>query len=180
MKLLKWVLAALALLGVLFVGGSLLLPATSHVERSIVIQRPPAEVFATLNSFRRFNEWSPWAAADPQASYRYEGPAEGVGARMSWSGNQAIGTGSQRIVESRTPQHVKVALEFGGTSSIATYRLTPEDGGAATRVDWSFDTGHGFNPLARWFGLLFDRMIGGDYERGLARLKQILEAPPAR
>ncbi len=179
MKLLKWALGILILLGVLLVAGSLLLPARTHVERSITIQRPPAEVFATLNSFRRFNEWSPWFAADPQARYAYEGPAEGVGAGMRWSGNQAVGTGSQRIIESQPPARVVVALDFGGHPSVATYTLRAE-GAGATRVTWAFDTEHGYNPMSRWFGLLFDRMIGPDYERGLASLKTLLETTPPR
>lgn len=179
MKLLKWVLGLLIVLGVVLVAGSLLLPARSHVERSITIQRPPAEVFATLNSFRRFNEWSPWFAADPQAKYTYEGPAEGVGASMRWSGNQAVGTGSQRITGSRAPEQVIVALDFGGHPSVATYTLVAE-GGNATRLTWAFDTEHGYNPISRWFGLLFDRMIGADYERGLGQLKTVLEQAPAR
>lgn len=175
MKLLKWTLGILILLGVLLGAGSLLLPGRTHVERSITIERPPAEVFATLNSFRRFNEWSPWFAADPQAKYTYEGPAEGVGAGMRWSGNQAVGSGSQRITESRAPERVVVALDFDGHPSVATYTLTAE-GAGATRVTWAFDTEHGYNPISRWFGLLFDRMLGADYERGLAQLKTLSEA----
>lgn len=179
MKLLKWALGVLVLFGVLFVAGSLLLPARSHVERSISIQRPPADVFRALDSFQRFNEWSPWFAADPQAQYRFEGPAAGVGARMAWSGNRAVGSGSQRIIESQPPRRIVVALEFDGHASTATYTLVPEgDGG--TRLTWAFDAEHGFDPFARWFGLLFDRMIGGDYARGLAQLKAVLEKPEAR
>ena len=179
MKLLKWTLGTLILLGVLLVLGSLLLPARTHVERSITIQRPPAEVFATLNSFRRFNEWSPWFAADPQAKYTYEGPVESVGAGMRWSGNQAVGTGSQRITESQAPTRVVVALDFGGHPSVATYTLAAE-GAGATRLTWSFDIEHGYNPMSRWFGLLFDRMMGPDYERGLSKLKSLLETAPPR
>lgn len=178
MKLLKWTLAMLALLGVVLVGGSLLLPAQTQVERSVLIERPQAEVFATLNSFRRFNEWSPWFAADPDAKYEYTGPAAGVGAGMQWSGNRAVGSGSQKILESVPNQKVVVALEFGGSAATATYALTPE--GAATRVSWRFESQHGYNPLNRWMGLLFDKMIGGDFERGLAALKHVLEQPAGK
>lgn len=178
MKFLKWVLAMLALLGVVLVGGSLLLPAQTQVERSVLIERPVTEVFATLNSFRRFNQWSPWFAADPQAKYDYSGPADGVGAGMQWSGNRAVGSGSQKILESVPNQKVVVALDFGGSAATATYTLTPE--GAATRLSWRFESEHGFNPFNRWMGLLFDKMIGGDFERGLASLKQLLEQPAAK
>lgn len=176
MKFLKWTLGIVALLGVVLIGGSLLLPASTHVERSVVIQRAPADVYATLNSFRRFHEWSPWAEADPQAKYTYEGPAEGVGAIMKWSGNQAVGSGSQHIVESVPNARIRVALDFDGSEAMAVYTLTPEAGNA-TRLTWGFDADHGFNPFGRWFGLLFERMMGPDFERGLAKLKALLEQP---
>lgn len=178
MKLLKWSLGSLMLVGVLFVVGGLLLPARTHVERSVLVERPAADVFRTLNSFQRFNEWSPWFAADPQAKYSYDGPGEGVGARMAWSGNRAVGSGSQEIIESHASDRIVVALDFGGSMATATYRLVAQ--GDATQVTWSFDTDHGFNPLERWFGLMFEQMIGNDYESGLARLKTMLEQPGTR
>ena len=95
MKLFRWTLAAIVAVGLVFVAGGLLLPSTTHVERSVVIERSPEQVFATLDSFERFNAWSPWAEYDPQARYTFEGPAQGVGARMRWVGNQAVGSGSQ-------------------------------------------------------------------------------------
>lgn len=175
MKVIKWALAFALLLGVLVIGGSLLLPASTHVERSIVIHRSPAQVFAVLDSFERFNQWSPWAPLDAQATYRYEGPASGKGARMSWRGNAAMGSGRQEILESIRDQRVTVTLDFEGSSALSTYTLTPVQGG--TQVTWAFDSQHGFNPMARWFGLLFERMIGPDFENGLQRLKVLLESP---
>lgn len=178
MKFLKGALAVLVVLGLLAVAGSLLLPARTHVERSIMVDRPPAQVFAVVNSFQRFKQWSPWAAYDPNAEYRFEGPASGVGARMSWSGNRSVGSGSQEIVESVPDRRVGIALDFDGSAALAAYTLTPEGGG--TRVTWSFDSEHGYNPMSRLFGLLFDRMIGPDYEQGLTKLKALLESEPAR
>ena len=70
-----------------------------------------------------------------------------------------------------------MALDFDGSQAQATYRLVPEAGG--TRVTWAFDSAHGLNPFRRWLGLLFDRMIGADYEKGLARLKALMEASDA-
>jgi hypothetical protein len=174
MKLLKGLLGLLLLLGVLLVAGAMLLPATTHVERTIVIERPQAEVFAVLNSFQRFNQWSPWAEYDPDAVYTFEGPSHGVGARMSWVGNRSVGSGSQTIRESIPYSHIVVALEFNGDASTASYALAPD--GEATRLTWSFESEHGFNPLSRWMGLLFEKMIGSDYEDGLAKLKSLLES----
>lgn len=179
MKILKWLLGALMVLAVVTVGGALLLPAQSRVERSASIARPPAEVFEVLNSFQRFNEWSPWFAADPNARYTYTGPATGVGAKMSWAGNRSVGSGSQEILESVPPSRIVNALDFGGAGQArATYTLVPE--GHTTRVTWSLQVSHGMNPLDRWFGfLLLDRVVGQDFERGLAQLKALLEKPQA-
>ena len=75
MKLFRWTLATIVAVGLVFVAGGLLLPSTTHVERSVVIERSPEQVFATLDSFERFNAWSPWAEYDPQARYTFDGPA---------------------------------------------------------------------------------------------------------
>lgn len=173
MKMIRWVLAAIAVLGAVFVAGGMLLPSTTHVERSIVIQCSPAQVFDTLDSFGRFNAWSPWAEYDPQAKYTFEGPARGVGARMRWVGNRAVGSGSQEITASEPHRRIAVALDFDGSQAQASYVLAQE--GPGTHVTWAFDSAHGMNPFKRWLGLVFDRMIGADYEKGLAKLKAMLE-----
>ena len=177
MKLFRWTLATIVAVGLVFVAGGLLLPSTTHVERSVVIERSPEQVFATLDSFERFNAWSPWAEYDPQARYTFEGAVQGVGARMRWVGNRAVGSGSQEVIASEPHSRIAVALDFDGSQAQATYLLVPEAGG--TRVTWAFDSAHGLNPFRRWLGLLFDRMIGADYEKGLARLKALMEASDA-
>ncbi len=176
MKLLKWLLVSVVVFGIVLVGGSLFLPATTHVERSIHIAKAPSEVFATLDSFERFNEWSPWFEMDPAAQYSYSGTASGVGARMSWVGSPSVGSGSQEILVSEPHARIVNALDFGNSQAKATYLFKPEGGG--THLSWSLDSEHGYNPLNRWFGaLLLDRMIGKDYEKGLAKLKALQEGP---
>ncbi len=174
MKVLQWLLGAGLLAGLLLVGGSLLLPAQTRVERSILIAQPPERIFAVLDSFQHFNAWSPWVDLDPRAHYSYSGPVSGPGARMAWQGAPAMGSGSQRIVSSLAPERVDIELSFGEQQAMAQYLLRPE--GPVTRVTWRLESKHGYNPLSRWFGLLLDRMIGPDFERGLQRLKQRLEA----
>lgn len=178
MRILKRVLLGLLALLVLLVAVAFVLPRTVHVERSVAIAAPPEAVFPLVNSFRRFNEWSPWAGLDPNTKYTFEGPDEGVNAKMSWSGNSDVGTGVQTILESVPSSHVKTSLDFGDQgAAIASFTLTPD--GAGTKVTWSFDTDLGMNPIARWFGLFFDGMVGKDYESGLSRLKALAERPGA-
>jgi effector-binding domain-containing protein/carbon monoxide dehydrogenase subunit G len=172
-----------AALGVAAVGGavllaSLFLPTTARVERSIVVEAPQATVFTVLNGFRQFDKWSPWADLDPAAQTTYEGPAFGVGAKMSWAGNDAVGTGSQEIIESTAHSAIRLRLGFGGAPGAftSTYALQPVDGG--TRVTWAFDADYAGSIVGRWFGLLTGRMVGPDYDTGLQRLKALVEAMP--
>jgi effector-binding domain-containing protein len=178
MNILKKIALSFAVFVVLLVAIGWFLPRTAHVERSIVIDAPQATVFTVLNGFRQFNRWSPWADIDPQATTTYEGPETGVGAKMSWAGNDEVGTGSQEILESAPYARIGVRLTFGEFPGdfIATYALAPEGGG--TRVTWSFDADYGSSIFGRYFGLLSDTMLGPDYEKGLGRLKQFAESLP--
>lgn len=178
MRILKKIVIALVLIVVAAAGISFLLPRQVHVERSAVIDAPRASVFVLVNGFRNFNKWSPWHEMDPQAKHTYEGPDTGVGAKMSWSGDpKTVGSGSQEIVESHPWDAVRVSLDFGDQGkAMAQYTLTPE--GSGTRITWGFDTDLGMNPVSRYFGLMFDGMIGKDYEKGLASLKTLAEGLP--
>jgi effector-binding domain-containing protein len=178
MRILKWLIGGLLALAALFVVVGFLLPDHVHVERAIVIERSPAHVHAILDGYERFNEWSPWAEMDPNATYTYTGPKRGVGARLAWSGDPAtVGTGSQEITASVPDQRVETALDFGEHGkATAAFVLTPENGG--TRVVWGFDTHFDGNLVGRWFGLLMERMLAPDYERGLVRLKALVESLP--
>jgi effector-binding domain-containing protein len=149
-----------------------------HVERSAVVQAPPATVFAQIDGYRTFNKWSPWYAIDPNAKYSIEGPETGVGAKMSWTGDpKTVGSGSQEIVESVPYERVKTRLDFGGEGTAeAIFTLTPESGG--TKVVWGLDTDMGASPIGRYFGLMMDSMVGKDYDKGLERLKTLAEGLP--
>lgn len=176
MRILKWLGIALAALAALFVFGGLLLPDRTVVERETVIARPPAVVFAALDGFARFNEWSPWRDYDPTATYTREGPPRGVGARLRWAGEQ--GAGSQEIIALEALHSIAVKLDFGQDGgALATFLLRPA--GEGTRLIWRFEFDAEGRWSGRWFSLLLDRFVGADYERGLAALKTLLEAEPA-
>ena len=178
MNVIKKALIVIAAVSGLFVVVGLLLPRTAHVQRAIVVDAPPATVFTVLNGFRQFSRWSPWADIDPNAQTTIEGPDVGVGAKMSWSGNAQVGSGSQEIVESTPYSGIRVRLGFGdfpGDFS-ATYDVRPA--AAGTEVVWGFHAEYGSSVVGRWFGLFSDRMIGPDYEKGLARLKTFVEQLP--
>ncbi len=173
--MLRNIVLGLVLLVALFFSVGLVLPDRVHVQRSIKIQAPDAQVFALVNSFRRFDQWSPWADKDPQMKVQISGPAYGVGAHYEWTGNKAVGSGTQEIVGSTENAQVKTRLSFAGFDqpSLATFDL--EQDGPSTRVTWGLEISLGRNPIGHYFGLLMDRQIGPDYERGLARLKTLAE-----
>lgn len=179
MSMLKKLLLGVAVLVALVVAGGFLLPRTAHVERSISVMAPPATVFTVLNGFRQFRRWSPWQDADPGMVVTFGGPPTGVGASLDWSGNAAVGRGRQEILESEPYRRIVLRLQFGDTGGDfrSTYTLAPE--GRGTRVTWGFDADYGNSLFGRYFGLLSDSMVGGDYEKGLERLKALVETLPA-
>lgn len=176
LTLLKWIVYLVIAAAVIVVGGSFLLPAEAVVTRSIEIAAPQDKVFAIVGDLRRFNEYSPWADLDPETKYEFSGPEQGVGQKMIWtSGNPNVGSGSQTVTEHAPPDHAALELDFGQMGiATSTWDLEPAAGG--TRATWGFRSR--LDGIAeRWFGLMFDKWIGADYERGLARLKTAAEKP---
>ena len=174
MRIVKGIVIGLLLLAALLLAIGFMLPRHGHVERSIVINAPQAEVFDTVNSIRRFNEFSPWVGTGPTVQYTYEGPDHGVGAKMSWPrmGGDG-GTDSNEIVESSAPGGVRMRISSENTADVA-FVLEPVDGG--TRVTWTFDIDFGNNLIWRSYGLMLDEIVGPDYEKGLTKLKQVMES----
>jgi effector-binding domain-containing protein len=169
---------------VIFVATGYLLPKQVHIERSITVDRPASVMFELLNSYRYYNQWSPLAERDTNVEFVISGPESGVGAHLSWIGEpHLVGTGWQEIVASKPYELINIKLDFEAQGVADTgYRLVSL--GNSTRVTWFFDSDltEGINfPdsfLGRYFGLLFDRWVGGDYEQGLANLKQYAESLP--
>src|SRR3954470_185990 len=142
MRFLKNLLLFIVAVVVLLAGVAFVLPGSAHVERSITINRPASEVHAILNSYRRFNEWSPWAAKDPNAKYVVSGPVSGVGAKESWVGNpDTVGSGSQEIIESTPNQSGTTQLKFGEMfQARAHFGLSADTAATNTKVLWTFDS----------------------------------------
>jgi uncharacterized protein YndB with AHSA1/START domain len=173
---LKWLFYLIAAIALIVVGGSFLLPAQAVVTRSIEIAAPPDKVFAIVGDLRRFNEFSPWADLDPNIKYTFEGPESGVGQKMNWTSDNAdVGSGSQTITKYEPPNFLETQLDFGMRGKpVASFDLVPSTSG--TKATWTFKADLEGIP-AKWFGLMFDRWIGADYEKGLFKLKTVAEAP---
>jgi hypothetical protein len=167
------------LLGLLFllIVIGFLLPSSAEVERSIVIDAPADKIFPHINSMRAFHAWSPWSDVDPATEYRFEGPEQGVGSRMTWqSGDSRVGQGSQEITGSVLNERVETSLLFGEDGNgKATFVL--EADGLSTRVRWLFETEFGWDLFSRYVGLMLDTMIGASYTKGLKEMKSQIEQP---
>lgn len=165
------VIIVVLLIGLFLPGGG-----HGHVERSIIIERPASHVFDVLNSYKRFNEWSPWAKKDPEASYSFSGPTDGQGALMTWSGSQEVGSGRWEILESTPTSTVKMIHSVsGGRTATVLYDIASTDN-LGVKVTWNYNVELGNNPIERIKGRYLDSSIGGDYQYGLMRLKALIES----
>jgi effector-binding domain-containing protein len=175
--MLKRILVILvAVLIVLAVVG-MLLPRNTRVQRTVTIDRPASLIYATVNSFQLFPQWSPWQNLDPNMHQTTEGARDGVGAKLRWSGNDKVGSGTQVITASIPNESVASDIDFGKMGvAKSTVLLVPQ--GTSTLVTWSLDIDMGASPIGHYFGLMMDRMIGKDYETGLSKLKALVEAMP--
>jgi uncharacterized protein YndB with AHSA1/START domain len=174
-KIFIGVFAVLALLAVVISTR----PAAFHVERSIAIAAPPESAFTQVNDFHQWATWSPYEKLDPNLSRKYEGAPSGVGAVYSWAGTPKVGEGRMTIEKTDAPSLVSIKLEFFKPMSMtnrATFRFTPTPGG--TRVTWAMDGTKNFMSKAFHMIVDMDKLIGGDFERGLATLKANAESTP--
>ena len=150
-------------------------PDTLHVERSATIQAPPEEIFPLISDFRRWASWSPYETRDPAMKKTYGGAAQGKGAVYEWEGSSEVGQGRMEITDA-DPSRITIKLDFIKPlegHNVADFALVPQ--GGTTNVTWSMD---GPSPyIGKLIGVFMnmDRMIGSDFEAGLANLKAIAE-----
>ena len=146
------------------------------VSRRTTVIADPARVHGLVDDFHLWTAWSPWEDLDPDLVREYAGPTAGVGARYAWSGNRKAGQGSMEITSS-TPDAIGIRLQFFKpfrSTNEVTFTLTPAVDG--TEVVWLMSgrrTGL-WGLLGRLFPM--DRLIGKDFEKGLARLKAVAES----
>jgi hypothetical protein len=148
------------------------------VERSITVNAPSHRVHGLVDDFHNWTSWSPWEDLDPDLQRSYSGADQGAGARYEWSGNRKAGQGSMQITGS-TPEGIDIALEFlKPFKSTSMTRFAFEPSGSGTEVRWQM-TGEQ-KGLMGLFGkfVSMEKLIGPDFEKGLARLKAVAEESP--
>jgi uncharacterized protein YndB with AHSA1/START domain len=151
-------------------------PDTFRVERSTTIKAPPEKIFPLIDDFHRWTTWSPWEKMDPAMTRTHSGAPSGKGAVYEWEGNSKVGRGRMEIVDSVPSSRVAIKLDFlkpMEAHNIAEFTLTPS--GDSTRVTWVM---HGPAPFVSKLMQVFmsmDRMVGKDFEAGLANMKAAAE-----
>jgi|SRR5579872_2023472 len=150
------------------------MPSFEHT-RSIVVAAPPAALHALVADLHAWTKWSPWEGLDADLKRTYTGSEKGPGARYAWVGKKS-GEGSMLVTGAATDR-IELDLDFVRpfkAKNKVVFRLEPD--GSGTRVTWTM-SGMRNVLLAVMGSLFFDRMIGKDFDKGLAKLKAVAETP---
>jgi len=179
MRILQRIGIALAVFVALVVIGGFFVPSSWQVEESVEVAAAPVDILPLVETPRRWEEWAAWTKARyPDMESEYAGPERGAGAIWRWRGRSS-GNGTLEITKSDPASGIDYVLTFEGFS--------PTPGGlrfetvpVGTRVVWWMKGDVGNNPLARYFSLLMEPMMGKDLRAGLGKLKAVAEAAAAR
>jgi uncharacterized protein YndB with AHSA1/START domain len=176
MRIFKIILLSIVAIAVLLAIVGFLLPSKYSVSRSIVINAPAEKVYALIAAPREWARWTVWNRRDPAMKITYSGPASGQGAKWAWD-SKSEGTGWMEFTAAEPNRRVEYILVFPEfeTRSRGALTLLPE--GSATGVTWAMSGEVGANPFKHYFAAFMDRMVGPDFEGGLANLKALAEKP---
>jgi hypothetical protein len=168
------IVLAVAIAAVLIIAATK--PGSFSVQRSAVVNAPADKVFPLIADFHQWLNWSPWEGRDPALKRTYSGAERGKGAIYAWEGNRNVGSGRMEILEANSPSLVEIQLDFlkpFEAHNIAEFTMLPQ--GNATNLTWVM---HGPSPFMSKVMHVFinmDKMIGKDFETGLANLKAAAE-----
>lgn len=151
-------------------------PDDFRISRSLVIKAPADKIYPLIADFKAWDAWSPWEHKDPNMKRTYSEPSGGQGATYAWEGNSEVGSGEMTMAEATSPSKVKLDMHFKApfeARHVGEFTLVPE--GDGTNVTWSM-SGHA--PLVSKVMCLFfsmDKMVGTEFEKGLADMKKKTE-----
>jgi uncharacterized protein YndB with AHSA1/START domain len=155
-------------------------PATFRVQRAAVVQAPPERIFPLISNFHQWKGWSPWENKDPGMTRSYDGAESGKGAVYAWEGNKNVGSGRMEILEATSPSKISIKLDFFKpfeAHNTAEFTMLPRNSatGPMTNVSWVMHGPAPFVHRVMQMFMDFDKMIGKDFEAGLANLKSLAE-----
>jgi len=157
-------------------GYAMTMPDNFRVQRTTSIKAPPEKIFPLINDFHRWGSWSPWEKMDPEMKRTYSGAASGKGAAYAWQGNSKVGEGRMEIADTSPPSKVTIKLDFMKPfEAHNTAEFTLEPKGDSTNVTWAMYGPSEFITKVMGVFVSMDKMIGKDFETGLANLKTVAE-----
>lgn len=170
--LLLYVLVFIALILLLLFIIAARRPDEFAVRRSADIRAPADKVFSLINDFREWPKWSPWEKLDPNLKRTLSGAEAGRGSVYEWQGDKRVGAGRMEILDSVPHSRIDINLSFlkpFRAENRTTFTITPVDG--ASRVLWEMTGTNNF--MFKLMGLVMnmDKMVGADFEKGLAAMK---------
>ena len=151
-------------------------PDTFSVRRAATIKAPPEKIFPAISDFHQWTSWSPWEHRDPAMKRTYSGADSGKGAVYAWDGNKNVGSGRMEILDVSVPSKIVIKLDFlkpFEAHNTAEFTMLPQ--GDATNLTWVMHGPLVFMAKVMHVFINMDRMIGKDFEAGLANLKRITE-----
>jgi len=175
-KILKGIVIGIVVLAVLFFAIGFLLPSRYHVARSTDIKAPAEKVYALLADPREWKRWTVWNQRDPGMKVTYGGPPSGTGAKWSWE-SKTEGAGNMEFTTAEPNKRIEYRLAFPEYGMVSSGALTLLPSAGGTEVTWVTAGNVGANPVNHYFAALMDRMVGPDFEGGLANLKALAEKP---
>ncbi len=176
MKIIQWTLAVLGAVVLLLVGVGFFIPSGFKVERSAMINATPKKIYDLVVEPRQWARWSVWNQRDPNMKVTYKGPPFGMGAKWEWV-SKTEGSGSMEFTRVEPDRAVEYSLSFPEYNMRSAGAIRLEPSGSATKVTWNNAGDVGGNPLKHYLTLMMDRMVGPDFEGGLANLKALAEKP---
>ena len=175
------IIQSIVIVIVVLVAGVLVLaaikPDTFRVQRTAAIKAPPEKIFALIDDFKAWGTWSPWENKDPAMKRTYGATTRGKGATYAWEGNKDVGQGSMEIAASTPPSRIALKLDFlkpFEAHNSVEFTLAPA--GDTTKVTWEMQGPTPFFAKIVHVFINMDRMVGKDFETGLANLKAAAEA----
>ena len=151
-------------------------PDRFRVQRSLSVQAPADRIFGLINDFHKWASWSPYEKLDPTMTKTFSGAESGTGAAYAWSGNSKAGEGRMEILSTVPPSKITIKLDFlKPFEGHNTAEFTMEPSGGATKVTWAM-----FGPQKFMFKLMsifmsMDKLVGKDFEQGVANIKGLAE-----
>jgi uncharacterized protein YndB with AHSA1/START domain len=173
----RWLIriaAGLVVVVLLVVLGGVFVPDTWRVERSAVIDAPPERIYPLVAAPRRWQEWAMWNRRDPAMATTFFGPAQGAGAGWQWD-SKTEGRGRMTLLSADPARGFTYSLYFPDYGTTSTGDIRFEAQGGSTKVTWTNAGSIGRNPLLHYMAHFMDRMVGPDFEAGLANLKTLAE-----